>query len=168
MVFHQVSFANHILLIVALLIIQFRELIYFLSWTSLLPFILVHHDKWCWNIDKRSRDSDGASMSLNPMGEFAMLHHKEDPVDRDFHDFRKKHKRDYKDKIEHQQRKHIFRHNLRWVNLIIQVSFWIRGRGCGAGHGRGGVEYFFEGSTWFSGENSVEISCYQQSINGRP
>lgn len=142
MVFHQVSFANHILLIVALLIIQFRELIYFLSWTSLLPFILVHHDKWCWNIDKRSRDSDGASMSLNPMGEFAMLHHEEDPVDRDFHDFRKKHKRDYKDKIEHQQRKHIFRHNLRWMNLIIQVSFWIRGRGCGAGHGGGGVEYF--------------------------
>lgn len=146
MVFHQVSFANHILLIVALLIIQFRELIYFLSWTALLPFILVHHDKWCWNIDKRSRDSDGASMSLNPMGEFAMLHHEEDPVDRDFHDFRKKHKRDYKDKIEHQQRKHIFRHNLRWMNLIIQVSFWIRGksrgRGCGAGHGRGAVEYF--------------------------
>ena len=34
-----------------------------------------------------------------------------------------------------------------------------RERGCGV---------FFEGSTWFSGENSVEISCYQQSINGRP
>lgn len=78
----------------------------------------LHHDKWCWNIDKRSRDSDGASMSLNPMGEFAMLHRKEDPVDRDFHDFRKKHKRDYKDKIEHQQRKHIFRHNLRYIRSM--------------------------------------------------
>ena len=90
--------------------------------TTLLPFISVHHDKWCWNIDKRSRDSDGASMSLNPMGEFAVLHHEEDPVDEDFHDFRKKHKRDYKDKIEHQKRKHIFRHNLRLVKLLLKGS----------------------------------------------
>ena len=50
------------------------------------------------------------------MGEFAMLHHEEDPVDEDFHAFRKKHKREYKDKTEHQKRKHIFRHNLRFVN----------------------------------------------------
>ncbi|KAJ7387711.1 hypothetical protein OS493_001053 [Desmophyllum pertusum] len=75
----------------------------------------LHHDKWCWNIDKRSRDSDGASMSLNPMGEFALLRHEEDPVDEDFHNFRKKHKREYKDKMEHQKRKHIFRHNLRYI-----------------------------------------------------
>ena len=75
----------------------------------------VHHDKWCWNIDKRSQGSDGTSISLNPMGEFAMLQHEEDPVDEDFHAFRKKHKREYKDKMEHQKRKHIFRHNLRFV-----------------------------------------------------
>jgi len=76
------------------------------------------HDKWCWNIDKRSQGSDGASMSLNPMGEFAMLHHEKDPVDEDFHDFRKKHNRVYKDKVEHQKRKHIFRHNLRFIRSM--------------------------------------------------
>ena len=82
----------------------------------------VSHDKWCWNIDKRSQGSDGASMSLNPMGEFAMLHHEKDPVDEDFHDFRKKHNRVYKDKIEHQKRKHIFRHNLRFATLSTVIN----------------------------------------------
>ena len=89
---------------------------------SVFFFLLVHHDKWCWNIDKRSRDSDGASVSLNPMGEYAMLHHEEDPVDKDFHEFRKKHKRAYKDKTEHQKRKHIFRHNLRFGNFFFQFA----------------------------------------------
>lgn len=56
------------------------------------------------------------------MGEFAMLHHEDDPVDADFHDFRKKHNRVYKDKMEHQKRKHIFRHNLRCVTLT-SVSY---------------------------------------------
>lgn len=74
----------------------------------------MRHDKWCWNIDKSLSDSDGASMSLNPMGEFAALHD-EDPVDEDFHKFRQKQKRNYKDRVEHQKRKHIFRHNLRFV-----------------------------------------------------
>lgn len=74
----------------------------------------MRHDKWCWNIDKSLSDSDGASMSLNPMGEFAALHD-EDPVDEDFHNFRQKQKRNYKDRVEHQKRKHIFRHNLRFV-----------------------------------------------------
>lgn len=86
--------------------------------TFLLVFQSVHHDKWCWNIDKRSRDSDGVSLSLNPMGEFSMLHHEQDPVDEDFHEFQKKHKRDYRDQVEYQKRKHIFRHNLRLVKLL--------------------------------------------------
>ena len=75
--------------------------------------VLVDHDRWCWNVDKLARDSDGALMSLNPMGEFAALQHEEDPVDEDFHKFRKKHKKGYKNVVEHQKRKHIFRHNLR-------------------------------------------------------
>ena len=65
-------------------------------------------------------------MSLNPMGEFALLRHEEDPVDEDFHNFRKKHKREYKDKMEHQKRKHIFRHNLRFVNLLIVIIYQTR------------------------------------------
>ena len=81
----------------------------------MLLFLLVRQDKWCWNIDKRTRDSDGALMSLNPMGEFAMLHHDEDPIEKDFQEFRTKHRRNYKDRIEHQKRKNLFRHNLRFV-----------------------------------------------------
>lgn len=83
----------------------------------------LYHDKWCWNIDKRSRDSDGVSLSLNPMGEFSMLHHEQDPVDEDFHEFRKKHKRDYRDRVEYQKRKHIFRHNLRYIRSTNRKAY---------------------------------------------
>lgn len=78
----------------------------------------LRQDKWCWNIDKRTRDSDGALMSLNPMGEFAMLHHDEDPIEKDFQEFRTKHRRNYKDRIEHQKRKNLFRHNLRYIRSM--------------------------------------------------
>ena len=80
--------------------------------------MIVTHDKWCWNIDKRSQGSDGASMSLNPMGEFAMLHHEKDPVNEDFHDFRKKHNRVYKDKNGAPEKEAHFQTQFKVCNIV--------------------------------------------------
>lgn len=58
--------------------------------------------------------ADGAALLLNPLGEFVSSHDS-DPVEENFKDFRRKHGKEYADPVEHQKRKHIFRHNLRWV-----------------------------------------------------
>ena len=75
----------------------------------------VVHDKWCWDISEYlDDDADGSALALNPLGEFVSPHDS-DPVDDDFHDFQRKHGKSYEDAVEHQKRKHIFRHNIRWV-----------------------------------------------------
>lgn len=73
----------------------------------------VHHDKWCWDTRKLKHLGDGAALALNPMSEFTTVGHEDDPMDHAFDHFKQQHQKKYKDYKEHQQRKHIFRHNIR-------------------------------------------------------
>ena len=51
---------------------------------------------------------------------------------------------------------------------IILNKGQVKGKGVRSRSRERGCGIFFGGITWFSGENSGEISCYQQSINGGP
>ncbi|ESP01269.1 hypothetical protein LOTGIDRAFT_111926, partial [Lottia gigantea] len=51
---------------------------------------------------------------MNPMREF--VHHDDSHVEEMFQSFKKTHQKLYKDDKEHQERQHIFRHNLRYIN----------------------------------------------------
>jgi hypothetical protein len=51
---------------------------------------------------------------MNPLHEF--IHHDESHLHKLFDDFKKTYNRNYVNELEHEQRKHIFRHNLRFVN----------------------------------------------------
>ena len=51
---------------------------------------------------------------------------------------------------------------------IILNKGQVKGKGVWSRSRERGCGIFFGGIIWFSGENSGEISCYQQSINGGP
>lgn len=80
------------------------------------------NDKWCWDMKKIAKGSDGATVVVNPMSEFASIGHSSDPVEGYFTNFRTKHSKKYVDQKEHQKRKHIFRHNLRYIRSINRRS----------------------------------------------
>ena len=48
------------------------------------------------------------------MGEFMHENFEDVEVDEMFDEFKKRHSKSYQDPAEHEQRKHIFRHNMRW------------------------------------------------------
>lgn len=50
---------------------------------------------------------------FNPMGEFMHENFEDVEVDEMFDEFKKRHSKSYQDPAEHEQRKHIFRHNMR-------------------------------------------------------
>ena len=50
---------------------------------------------------------------FNPMGEFMHENFEDVEVDEMFDEFKKLHRKSYQDPAEHEQRKHIFRHNVR-------------------------------------------------------
>ena len=57
-------------------------------------------------------DSDGSEYSLNPMEEFVSSSHEDDPIEPDFHRYKRRHGKVY-GKEEHSKRKHLYRHNAR-------------------------------------------------------
>ena len=50
---------------------------------------------------------------FNPMGEFMHENFEDTEVEEMFNEFKKRHGKSYADPTEHEQRKHIFRHNMR-------------------------------------------------------
>jgi C1A family cysteine protease len=52
----------------------------------------------------------------NPMREF--FHQDDSHVHAEFNDFKDKHDKEYATEMEHKERLHIFRHNLRYINSI--------------------------------------------------
>lgn len=54
---------------------------------------------------------------FNPMGEFMHENFEDTEVEEMFNEFKKRHGKSYDDPTEHEQRKHIFRHNMRWVAM---------------------------------------------------
>lgn len=50
---------------------------------------------------------------FNPMGEFMHENFEDSEVEEMFEEFKKRHGKSYDDLVEHEQRKHIFRHNMR-------------------------------------------------------
>ncbi|EDO31353.1 predicted protein, partial [Nematostella vectensis] len=61
-------------------------------------------------------------MSINPMAEFTSLGQSRDLVDDDFDEFRQQHDKVYEDDSEHRRRKHIFRHNVRYIRSMNRCS----------------------------------------------
>ena len=52
---------------------------------------------------------------MNPMREF--IHGDDSHVDEMFDHFKHKHSKRYQDDVEHERRKHAFRHNLRYASI---------------------------------------------------
>ncbi|EDO31352.1 predicted protein, partial [Nematostella vectensis] len=61
-------------------------------------------------------------MSINPMAEFTSLGQSRELVDDDFDEFRQQHDKVYEDDSEHRRRKHIFRHNVRYIRSMNRRS----------------------------------------------
>ncbi|EDO35879.1 predicted protein, partial [Nematostella vectensis] len=61
-------------------------------------------------------------MSINPMAEFTSLGQSRDLVDDDFDEFRQQHDKVCEDDSEHRRRKHIFRHNVRYIRSMNRRS----------------------------------------------
>ena len=62
---------------------------------------------------------------FNPMAEFMHENFEDGEVEEMFEEFKKTHGKSYSDSTEHEQRKHIFRHNMRSVSTIL-VPFNLR------------------------------------------
>lgn len=52
------------------------------------------------------------------MGEFMHENFEDSEVDNMFEAFKRRHGKNYEDPLEHEHRKHIFRHNMRWVDAL--------------------------------------------------
>ena len=57
---------------------------------------------------------------MNPMHEF--IHHDDSHVEDAFYRFKKAHNKNYRDKADHEKRKHNFRHNLRFAAVHCHSS----------------------------------------------
>ena len=98
----------------------------FFSWKSWLDislsFLLVPEDSGCWNASEQQGEE--GEYFMNPIAEFISPHDKDEPVEKEFHRYKKIHGKEYNDK-EHFERKHIFRHNARWgkdPNKLVDAS----------------------------------------------
>lgn len=62
---------------------------------------------------------------FNPMAEFMHENFEDSEVEEMFEEFKKTHGKSYNDPAEHEQRKHIFRHNMRSVRQpSLLVNFY--------------------------------------------
>lgn len=56
----------------------------------------------------------------NPMAEYMhFTHHKERELDKTYKEYKAKHGKNYTSPTEHERRKHIFKHNLRCLHLLL-------------------------------------------------
>ena len=69
----------------------------------------------------RNFPGPGAKALVNPMSEF--IHNDQSNVHSQFQDFKNKHNKKYETQIEHAERLHTFRQNLRLASLNSQHSF---------------------------------------------
>lgn len=88
------------------------EYISFEEWKPDLDKFELPKDQWCYNWS-HSLDSHFVS---NPMGEF--MSYGEDLVDEMYHIYNQNHGKVHDSKHEHVKRKHIFRHNMRYIRSI--------------------------------------------------
>ncbi|XP_068681166.1 uncharacterized protein [Montipora foliosa] len=88
------------------------EYISFEEWKPDLEKFELPKDQWCYNWS-HSLDSHFIS---NPMGEF--MSHGEDIVEEMYSMYKRHHGKIYSSKHEHVKRKHIFRHNMRYIRSI--------------------------------------------------
>ncbi|XP_078362424.1 uncharacterized protein LOC144646642 [Oculina patagonica] len=88
------------------------EYISFEDWKPDLEKFELPKDQWCYNWS-HSLDSHFVS---NPMGEF--MSYGEDIVDEMYHVYKQHHNKIHDSNHEHVKRKHIFRHNMRYIRSI--------------------------------------------------
>ena len=64
--------------------------------------------------DKKAKELRSHYLA-NPMAEYLHFnHHKDRELDKTYKEYKSKHAKNYTSPAEHEQRKHIFKHNLRW------------------------------------------------------
>ncbi|XP_067033013.1 uncharacterized protein [Acropora muricata] len=88
------------------------EYISFEEWKPDLEKFELPKDQWCYNWS-HTMDSHFVS---NPMGEF--MSHGEDVVEEMYSIYKQQHGKIHSSKHEHVKRKHIFRHNMRYIRAI--------------------------------------------------
>ena len=74
----------------------------------MLPFPTKGNSKCLKKLDKMK-----SRYHFNPMGEFMHENFEDSEVEEMFDEFKKRHGKSYDNPVEHEQRKHIFRHNVR-------------------------------------------------------
>lgn len=80
----------------------------------MLPFPTKGNSKCLKKLDKMK-----SRYHFNPMGEFMHENFEDSEVEEMFEEFKKRHGKSYDNPVEHEQRKHIFRHNVRWVDFVM-------------------------------------------------
>ena len=67
---------------------------------------------------KKKIEKMKSKFHFNPMAEFMHENFEDSQVEEMFEEFKKTHGKSYNDPAEHEQRKHIFRHNMRSVRHL--------------------------------------------------
>ncbi|XP_028397683.1 counting factor associated protein D-like [Dendronephthya gigantea] len=89
------------------------DYITFSPWAFNFSIFKIPADTWC---GKKARKIKSRYF-VNPMAEFVHFHHSQDQeTEKHFKKFKKLHLKDYKHHHENERRKHIFKHNLRFIN----------------------------------------------------